>query len=215
VVRRLGRVIALVTAASLVYVAGQAAATLRTLDTVERERDAWQRPDDILRQLNVGAGSTVVDLGSGAGYFALKIAARVTPGGRVLAVDLRRESLAFLWMRALLQGSWNVRVIHGDSDDPKLPPGLVDAVLIANTLHELTAPRPILTRLWTVLRADGRLVVVDRAVRGEAEGHHELDASTAEREMTAQGFQTVSRDPRFIDRPGDEDIWWMLVFRKR
>ena len=126
----------------VMLVGDQAVRTLRTLTIVERERDTWQRPDDILRALNLSPGMTVVDLGSGAGYFSLKIAPRVAPAGRVLAVDLRRESLAFLWIRAVLGGHANLHVIRNQVDDPKLPPGPIDAVLIANTYHELTAPQP-------------------------------------------------------------------------
>ena len=88
----------------VVYVTWEAVRTLGVLTTVERERDTWQRPDEILLHLDLRPGMTVVDLGSGAGYFALKIAPRVSPNGRVLAVDLRRQSLAFLWIRARLDG---------------------------------------------------------------------------------------------------------------
>ena len=48
--------------------------TLDRLTVVEPERDQWQRPSDVLGSLGVRDGSTVVDLGSGAGYFSLKLA---------------------------------------------------------------------------------------------------------------------------------------------
>jgi predicted methyltransferase len=204
----------------VVFVVDQAVRTLGTLTTVERERDTWQRPDEIVRQLDLRAGETVVDLGSGAGYFALKIAPRVAPTGRVVAIDLRRQSLAFLWIRALLGWHWNLHVIRGQVDDPKLPPGPIDAVLIANTYHELTAPEPLLKALFTSMRSGGRLVVVDRGPRDGAEsrtatvGHHDMSAALAERDITRQGFQAVIRDERFIDRPTDHDLWWLIVFRK-
>jgi hypothetical protein len=50
----------------IVFVADQAVRTLRTLTVVERKRDTWQRPNDILEHLNLVDGMTVVDLGSGA-----------------------------------------------------------------------------------------------------------------------------------------------------
>jgi predicted methyltransferase len=214
-VGRTARLVALLVAAACLYIAVQAAGTLRTLDAVERERDTWQRPGEILRQLNVGPGSTVVDLGSGAGYFALKIAPRIVPGGRVLAVDLRREALAFLWMRAMLRGYWHVHVIHGEVADPRLPADPVDAVLIANTYHELTAPSAILNALRTTMRAGARLVVVDREPRNGGPQHHEIDAAAAEVQIAQAGFEPVSRESQFIDRSGEEDVWWMMVFRKR
>ena len=202
------------------FIVDQAVRTLNTLTNVERERDTWQRPDEIIRHLTLDSGDTAVDLGSGAGYFALKLAPRVGPGGRVLAVDLRSQSLAFLWIRATLAGYWNLDVIRGEVDDPKLSPGTVDAVLMANTYHELTAPEAILTALFMSMRPGARLVVVDRGPREGGEthtapvGHHEITSATAELGITQQGFQTLTRVDRFIDRPEDEDLWWLIVFRR-
>ena len=88
----------------LAYVVWQAVLTLRALDQIEAERDTWQRPDAVVAALDLHPGQTVVDFGSGAGYFALKLAPVVGPDGAVLATDVRRESLTFLWMRAHLKG---------------------------------------------------------------------------------------------------------------
>lgn len=204
-----------------VFVVAEAIRTLGVLTSVERERDTWQRPDEIIRQLDLRPGDTVVDLGSGAGYFALKIASRVAPDGQVLAIDLRRQSLAFLWIRALLGGHSNLHVIHGAVNDPRLPGKPVDSVLIANTYHELRAPKAILRALFASMRSDARLVVVDRGPHTESEtsevaaARHEMPAVVAEREINQEGFLTIMRDERFIDRPPPEaDVWWLMVFRK-
>ena len=62
------RVIVLVVAIVLLpFVVQQVVATLNILTAVERERDGWQRPQEILQQLGVHPGNVVVDLGSGAG----------------------------------------------------------------------------------------------------------------------------------------------------
>ncbi len=217
--RIVGAVVLLFVVGPAAYVVDQAVRTLDTLTAVERERDTWQRPDDILRHLELAPGDSVVDFGSGAGYFALKIAPRVAPNGRVLAVDLRRQSLAFLWIRATLDGLWNLHVIPSRVDNPMLPPDPIDAVLIANTYHELTAPEPILKTLFGMMRSGGRLVVVDRGPRvgdesGAATDHHEVAATVAERDITRYGFRMVTRDDRFIDRPTDHDVWWLIVFSK-
>jgi len=80
----------------IAIVAYQSIRTLQQLDVVEAERDQWQRPADVIAALNLKSGNVAVDLGSGAGYFALKLSAVVGPTGRVTAVDLRRISLLFL-----------------------------------------------------------------------------------------------------------------------
>jgi predicted methyltransferase len=215
------RLIVLVMAVALLqFVVQQVVATLKTLTAVESERDGWQRPQEILQQLDVHLGNVVVDLGSGAGYFTLKLAPMVGRDGRVLAVDLRRQSLAFLWMRARLRSYSNIRIIQNEVDDPELPPGPVDAVLIANTYHELAEPEPILRALRASMRPGARLVVVDRAPgdsaqsREEAAGHHEISARAAASDIKRQGFEEISREERFIDRSPDGEAWWLVVFRK-
>jgi len=207
-------------AAPLLFVIQQAVVTLQTLTRVERERDTWQHPEQILTALNLRPGVVVVDLGSGAGYFALKMAPRVAPQGRVLAVDLRTQSLAFLWIRALRDGHNNLDVIRGDVDNPRLPAGPVDAALIANTFHELTRPEPVMRALLARMRAGARLVVVDRAPRDGTEpdhdetAHHDIGGVDVERVMTGLGLETVSRDDRFIERDPGGAQWWLVVFRK-
>ena len=188
--------------------------TLQRLEVVESERDQWQRPLDVLRALDLREGDTVVDLGSGAGYFALKLSPAVGMRGQVLAVDLRRLSLSFLWTRALLRGQRNVHVIVGEEDNPRLPIGTVDAVLICNTYHEFSNPEWMLNHIFRSLRPGGNIVVVDRAPRAtEAEHTHEVPLTVVEGELRQKGFKIVSQDDHFIARHGDE-LWWLLVARK-
>jgi predicted methyltransferase len=192
--------------------------TLRRLDAIESERDQWQRPSDILRALDLREGNTVADLGSGSGYFTLKLAPAVGKQGQVLAVDLRKLSLFFLWTRALLRGQHAVHVILGDEDDPRLPAGSMDAVLICNTYHEFSHPEVILTRVGQSLRAGGRLVIVDRAPRpAEVQHTHEVSLSAVETELRQMGFEIVSQDDHFIERPSDsqgDELWWLVIARK-
>jgi ubiquinone/menaquinone biosynthesis C-methylase UbiE len=188
--------------------------TLNRLDVVESERDRWQRPLDILRALDLREGSTVVDLGSGAGYFALKLSPDVGKRGQVLAVDLRRLSLFFLWTRALRRGQHNVHVIVGEEHNPRLPTGAVDSVLICNTYHEFSDPERMLHQVSQSLQPGGLIVVVDRSPReAEVEHTHEVHLTVVEGELRQNGFEIVSQDDHFIDRPG-EDVWWLVIGRK-
>jgi predicted methyltransferase len=202
------------------YVLYSALNTLRTLTLVESERDQWQRPSDVLAALGLRDGNTVVDLGSGAGYFALKISPLVGNQGKVLAVDLRRLSLAFLWIRAASRIPHNIRVMVGDEDDPKLPTENIDAILIANTYHEFRNPQVMIDHVFQALRSGGRLVIVDRGIRsGDATTPqnlargHEVPMKAVEEQIRQAGFEITVREDPFIDRPGD-DPWWLVASRK-
>jgi ubiquinone/menaquinone biosynthesis C-methylase UbiE len=210
----------------LVYQLGQ---TLHELSLAESERDHWQRPDDVIESLNLKGDSVVADLGSGVGYFSLKLASNVGERGSVLAEDILGDSLAFLWVRALLRHQTKIRTIRGKADDPLLPPSGVDGILIANSYHEFTKPLAMLDRTFRALRSGGRLVVLDRGPRsyqGESREiqmqRYQIAASIVEGEICRTGFEIISRDDHFIDRPPgerpgdrpDDHVWWLIVAQK-
>jgi SAM-dependent methyltransferase len=150
----------------------------------------------------------VVDLGCGAGYFALKLSAAAGPKGNVQAVDILRLPLTFLWIRALRRGARNLTVVLGDPDDPHIS-GQVDAVLVANTYHELTHPGIVLGHLRQALPPRGRLVIADRSPQS-INPEHAIDRAIVEAELRHDGFAIVSRDDHFLDQP-DEGPWWLIV----
>jgi ubiquinone/menaquinone biosynthesis C-methylase UbiE len=199
--------VAILVAFNVLY---QAANTLNQLDVVERERDAWQRPSDVISELNLRPGSTVADLGCGSGYFALKLSSSVGGDGKVTAIDIRRLSLTFLWIRSVLRGAHNISIVHGEPDNPHLPSTL-DAVLIVNTYHELSAPEAILNGVRQSLVPGGRLVVVDHGTEEKESGSlHEKAASEVESELVHAGFEIMRREDRFIVQP-NAGWWWLIV----
>ena len=222
--RKYRRRIALFLSLAVVALAAVAVVTwtvtaFERVNAVEAERDAWQRPVDVLRALELGDGAVVADLGSGVGYFALKLAERVGRRGRVLAVDVRRFPLLFLRVRALVRELRNLEAVRGEPDDPHLPAGGVDAVLVANTFHELEQPERILARVKLALRPAGRLVVLDpapsvaRDAIGAGQEHRHASADSAEARLRGAGFEIVGRDDEFIDASG-HGRWWLIVARK-
>ena len=200
--------------ASVVYTGTN---TIARLDVVEADRDRWQKPSDVIEELKLKDGDVVADIGSGAGYFDLKLSGNVGRSGKVLAVDIRRLPLAFLWIRAVLRGQRNVHVQVGDPDDPHLPVGTVDAVLVANTYHEFTNPESMVDHIFKSLRRGGRLVVLDRSsVGGEAEeerNHHEIAPDHVDKQLRQRGFAILDRQDQFIERPTGER-WWMITAQK-
>ena len=209
-------------AGALALVGGLAAGSwaLNAVPQIERaeaDRDRWQRPADVVQALNVTEEAVVVDVGSGVGYFALKLSDRVGERGRVLAVDVRAVPLLVLRARALLRARGNVTAIHADFAEADLPRGGVDAVLVANTYHELADPRAALDHAFAALRPGGRLVVVDPSDAGEDPSqppvaHHHASSASALKRLQAAGFEVVRHEEGFIDAPGQS--WWLVVVRR-
>jgi SAM-dependent methyltransferase len=90
----------------------------------------------------------------------------------------------------------------------------VDAVLICNTYHEFNNPGRTLSQIYQSLRPGGRIVIVDRAPSSTEAAHaHEIPLTVVDGELRQQGFEIVSFDDHFIERPGD-DLWWLLIGRR-
>jgi hypothetical protein len=68
------------------------------------ERDAWQKPDEVLRALALAPDAAVADVGSGTGYFAVRFA-RALPKGRVYGADLSHDMVHYLNQRAAKESS--------------------------------------------------------------------------------------------------------------
>ena len=108
----------------------------------------------------------------------------------------------------------------GEENDPHLPEGAADAVLIANTYHEFHNPRVMIGHVFRSLRPGGRLVVVDRGPRSpgadssnSVAGSHEMPATVVEAQLRQLGIEIVHREVPFIDGPGG-DPWWLIAARK-
>lgn len=125
------------------------------------ERARWQKPQKVMAALGLRPGQTACEIGTGPGYFAFRLALAVGPRGHVYAVDAEPRMLALLAAR--LAGSrWrNVTPVVGLPDDPLLPPGACDLVLLVNAYHHLRDGPGYLARLRRALRPGGRIVNID------------------------------------------------------
>jgi len=122
-------------------------------------RDAWQKPDEVIRALALPSDASVVDIGSGTGYFAARLA-RAVPRGRVLGVDLSRDMVRYLNERAKREGLANLASQAGAPDDPRLL-GPVDLVILVDTYHHIGARERYFRRVRDALKPGGRLAIID------------------------------------------------------
>ncbi|MGZ6125048.1 MAG: class I SAM-dependent methyltransferase, partial [Myxococcales bacterium] len=113
----------------------------------EPGRAEWQKPDEVLRVLAVKRGEVACDIGTGPGYFALRIARVVGETGGVYAVDVEPRILDALRQRLQGSGLRNVTPVLALADDPLLPPRACDLILIVDTYHHFPDGPAYLRRL--------------------------------------------------------------------
>ena len=123
------------------------------------EREAWQKPDEVIRTLKLSTDATVADIGAGTGYFAVRLA-RAVPKGRVFAVDAEPDMVRYLGERARREGLANLVPVQAEPNDPKLP-APVDVVLVVNTYHHIAGRVEYFRRLRASLKPGGRVAIID------------------------------------------------------
>jgi SAM-dependent methyltransferase len=122
-------------------------------------RDAWQKPHEVIQALKLAPDAVVADIGSGTGYFAVRLAHRV-PKGRVYAADVSPGMVKFLSERAAKEKLANLSSHVAGVSDPKLP-GPVDLVLVVDTYHHIEKRSAYFERLKSKLRPGGRVAIID------------------------------------------------------
>jgi ubiquinone/menaquinone biosynthesis C-methylase UbiE len=128
---------------------------------VRPEREAEEAPDAALDAIVIARGSTVADIGAGAGYITWRLAERVGPAGKVYANDIQPQMLDLLRKNMAARHLTNVEAVLGAEDDPKLPAARMDLVLLVDVYHEFTEPEIMLRKIRESLKPDGRLVLVE------------------------------------------------------
>lgn len=122
-------------------------------------RDAWQKPDEVIRALGLPPGAKVADIGAGTGYFAVRLA-RAVPSGRVYAADAEPDMVRYLGSRAQRENLANLVPVQAGERDAGLPEP-VDFALLVDVYHHLPARADYFARLRASLAPGGRVAIVD------------------------------------------------------
>ncbi len=161
------------------------------------DRDAWQKPDRIMDALGIADGSVVADLGAGGGWLTIRLARRVGPNGLVYAEDIQKEMLEATGRRVGREGLRNVRMHMGLADDPRLPAGRIDAVIILDVFHEMEDPVTLLRNVRRTLKPSGRVGIIDYKMDGGGPGpplEERVDPEAIVRDAEAAGLRLLKRE---------------------
>lgn len=155
----------------------------------ELARDKAGEARDVIRIAGIQPGMAVADIGTGGGYYVMRVAPVVGAQGRVFAQDISMAALDKVRKRAWAAGLRNVRYVQGSQGNAHLPDASVDVVLMIHMYHEIEQPYLLLDRLRRSLKPGGRIVVVDLDRPSQ---EHGMPKALLACEVKAVGYELVT-----------------------
>jgi ubiquinone/menaquinone biosynthesis C-methylase UbiE len=180
-------------------------------------RDSWQRPAGVMDALGIRRGSAVADVGAGDGYLSFRLASRVGPQGKVYAEDISESQVEKIRERAKQEGFSQIETILGTEDDPKLPKGALDAILIVLTYHEIQNYNAMLSGMIRALKPGGLLAVIDdqgerNQTRSSAAEDHKIPKELVRADAVRNNLRFVREEKGFEANPNSH--LFFLIFEK-
>ncbi len=156
-------------------------------------RDAWQKPDQVVAALGLAKDAKVADVGSGTGYFSVRLA-RAVPEGWVYGSDIEPAMTQYLEDRASKEELTNLLAVTASVESPNLPEQ-VDCVLIVDTYHHLENRSAYFASLKGFLKPNGKLAIVDfnaQSPKGPPP-EHRLSPEQVEQELKQAGYSLSAK----------------------
>jgi predicted methyltransferase len=193
------------------------------------ERDEARRPAEVLAFMAPGSGDTVLDYGSGGGYWSELLSSNVGDDGKIYAhqgagerFESQKETLT-----AQFAPFGNIELLPVESG-ASLPieDNSVDAVLLSYLYHHLhyaedsgedfpASSAALLSEFSRVLSPGGTFVVIehvaiDGSTRVESAGWHRTPPNTAKADITGAGFEFAAEAPDIYSNPDDDlkNVWY-------
>ena len=162
------------------------------------DRDAYQRPDEIMDALQIGEGSVVADLGAGGGWFTVRLARRVRPNGVVYAEDVQSQMIDAITRRMKREELDKlVQTVLGTQVDTGLPAGSLDAALMVDAYHEFEQPVMLLRNLARAMKPSGLIGIVNYKKDGGGPGppmEQRVDPEKVIADAKAAGLELRKRE---------------------
>ncbi len=130
------------------------------------KREDWENTSKIMRELHIGKGETIADIGCGSGFFSARFSREVGDKGLVYAIELKDEHIERLTAYVKENDISNISIVKGKEDVFELPEK-VDKMFMCSLYHIMYGVIPDNIRdgyfrsLLRHLKKDGELIIVD------------------------------------------------------
>ena len=162
------------------------------IDWLEREeRDKEENTSLLLKNLNVQPGMMIADIGAGSGYHS-SLLSKMVGNGKVYAVDVELEMIAFLQDRIKAEKTKNVVPILCTEQTIGLPANSIDLMLLVDVYHEFSYPYEMGVAMLEALKPGGKLVLVEFRTEDAMvpiKTIHKMSEAQAIKEFKAAGFR--------------------------
>lgn len=167
----------------------------------EERLNSQHKPVQLMDAMGLEKGMVIADIGAGRGRMTVFFAQRVGKKGMVLANDINSGALIYLEDRCKRNDIGNVKTYLGTVTDPRLPDGKADILFMVSTYHHLDKPVELMRNALPALKADGRLIIVERDPEKTGQtGSESTSRATIIREMTEAGFVHQKTDIALLER---------------
>ena len=124
------------------------------------ERDNWQRPDTVISYLGDMTGKTIIDLGSGSGYFTFRLLAT---GAHVIAADVDEKFLDIIEEKRqkFNVSSEELSTVHIEENQLNVEKGSADVIFLVNVYHHINDRVQYFSQANEVLKEGGKIVIID------------------------------------------------------
>jgi len=145
-------------------------------------RDLLVPRRNVLKEVGIKSGFTILDYGCGSGGYVGATAALVGESGKIYTLDIRPLAIQMVQSIVAKKQLTNVETICSDCKTG-LPDSSIDVVLLYDTLHTLSDSSEVLAELQRVLRPNGILSLSD----------HHLEENEIISRVTGKGLFRLSR----------------------
>jgi SAM-dependent methyltransferase len=158
------------------------------------ERNTEERPDLLLPLLPLKPGMVVADMGAGSGYYSRRIAPRLAPGGKVIAVDVQPEMITLLKKQIVEARIPNIDTLLATETDCRLAPESIDLAVFVDVYHELLYPIETMHCVRRALKTGGQIALVEFRAEDATvpiKSQHKMSEAQIKKEAALLGLQWV------------------------
>ena len=154
------------------------------------EREQEENTTQLLKNLAVQPGNVIADIGAGSGYHSTLLS-KMVGNGKVYAVDVEPEMIAYLNDRIKREGKKNIIPVLGTEKKVSLPANSMDMMLLVDVYHEFSYPYEMALSMLEALKPGGKLVLVEFRAEDPnvpIKAIHKMSQQQAVKEFKAAGF---------------------------